>query len=305
VQASYHDLNTEASKQMVVIVIACTKHLKLCANWRFGAFFSIFSLQLVESIPEGLIFDADSPTFMSTFDAWNVLINEAKKTLFIGSFYWSLKSDEIYNHSSSVYGDKIFQSLLAAGTERKIDIRIAQNLPSQRSPNIDTEILQKRKAAKVRSVNFAKLVGAGVLHTKVWIIDGTHFYLGSANMDWRSLSQVKELGILATNCSCLANDLLKIFNVYWEMGRNDSVIPPKWPDKFSTKINIENPMLVNYNAGEYLFSTFFSSSPPPMSPKGRVDDGKAITHTILNAERFVHISVMDYFPLEIYGPTPK
>ena len=94
---------------------------------------------------------------MSTFDAWNILINETTESLNIGSFYWTLKSDEVYNHSSSIYGDKIFHSLLHAGTERKINIRIAQNMPSQVSPNIDTEILQRRKAAKVRSVNFSKL----------------------------------------------------------------------------------------------------------------------------------------------------
>lgn len=242
---------------------------------------------------------------MSTFDAWNVLIDEAKKTLYIGSFYWSLKSDEVYNHSSSIYGDKIFQSLLNAGTDRKIDIRIAQSMPSQVSPNIDTEILQKRKAAKVRSVNFMKLFGAGVLHTKVWVVDGQHFYIGSANMDWRSLSQVKELGVLVTNCSCLAKDLTKIFNVYWELGRNDSSIPPKWPDKYTTGINVDKPMLVNYNGGDYLFGSFFSSSPPPMNPRGRTNDLNAITHTIQNAERFIYISVMDYFPLELYSPKIK
>jgi phospholipase D3/4 len=266
---------------------------------------AIFSIQLVESIPEGLVYDADAPSFMSTFDAWNHLINEAKKTLLIGSFYWSLKSDEVYNHSSSIYGDKIFHSLLNAGTERKIDIRIAQSMPSQVSPNIDTEILEKRKAAKVRSVNFMKLFGAGVLHTKVWIVDGQHFYIGSANMDWRSLSQVKELGVLVTNCSCLAKDLTKIFNVYWELGRNDSTIPPKWPDKFTTGINADKPMLVNYNGGDYLFGSYFASSPPPMNPRGRANDLSSITQTIENAERFVYISVMDYFPLELYSPKIK
>lgn len=255
----------------------------------------------MESIPEGLVYDPDSPSFMSTFDSWNLLINETKKQLLIGSFYWTLKSDEVYNHSSSIYGDKIFQSLLQAGTERDIDIRIAQNMPSQVSPNIDTEILEKRKAAKVRSVNFLKLLGGGVLHTKLWISDGKHFYLGSANMDWRSLSQVKELGVLVTNCSCLAKDLTKIFNLYFELGRNDSNIPPKWPDKYNTAINIDKPMLVNYN-NDYLFSTFFSNSPPPLNAKGRTNDLNAIISTILNAERFVHISVMDYFPLQLYSP---
>lgn len=30
----------------------------------------------------------------------------------------------------------------------------------------------------------------GVLHTKFWIVDKKHIYIGSANMDWRSLTQV-------------------------------------------------------------------------------------------------------------------
>ena len=45
---------------------------------------------------------------------------------------------------------------------------------------------------KFRSVNFTKLMGAGVLHTKLWIIDHQHFYVGSANMDWRSLTEVSK-----------------------------------------------------------------------------------------------------------------
>jgi len=65
----------------------------------------------------------------------------------------------------------------------------------------------------VKSLNFAGLLGGGVLHTKLWLIDRTHVYVGSANMDWRSLSQVKELGLVALNCSCLAKDYAKIFDV--------------------------------------------------------------------------------------------
>jgi len=31
---------------------------------------------------------------------------------------------------------------------------------------------------------------SGVLHTKFWVVDKTHIYIGSANMDWRALTQV-------------------------------------------------------------------------------------------------------------------
>lgn len=84
----------------------------------------------------------------------------------------------------------VFQALKIAGTQRSIKIRIAQNAPTKDQPNLDTEELIKRKAAEVRSLNFAQLLGGGVLHTKLWIIDSKHIYVGSANMDWRALTQV-------------------------------------------------------------------------------------------------------------------
>lgn len=41
----------------------------------------------------------------------------------------------------------------------------------------------------VRRVNFGRLTG-GILHSKFWIVDRKHVFIGSANMDWRALTQV-------------------------------------------------------------------------------------------------------------------
>lgn len=49
----------------------------------------------------------------------------------------------------------------------------------------------------------------------------------------------------------------------------------------------------------------FQSSPPPMSPTGRSQDVDAIVNVIQNADKFIHISVMDYVPMEIFTPKPK
>lgn len=49
-----------------------------------------------------------------------------------------------------------------------------------------------RAGAAVRVVDMPRLTG-GVLHTKFWLADGAHLYVGSANMDWRSLTQVSGL----------------------------------------------------------------------------------------------------------------
>jgi phospholipase D3/4 len=46
----------------------------------------------------------------------------------------------------------------------------------------------------------------------------------------------------------------------------------------------------------------FQSSPPPFCPEGRSTDIDAIIDIISRAERFIYISVMDYFPLQIYIP---
>ncbi|XP_055842326.1 5'-3' exonuclease PLD3-like [Episyrphus balteatus] len=258
-------------------------------------------IQLVESIPEGLNFSENSPKFLSTYDAWSILLNSTKDSLDIGSFYWTLRGADFYNHSSAWQGEDIFKQIMTNGRKKKYHIRIAQSTPTPNEPNLDTEIFIKKKVAEVRSVNFPRLVGGGVLHTKLWISDGQNFYLGSANMDWRSLTQVKELGVLVTNCTCLAKDVSKIFEAYWYLGVDDSHIPSRWPESYSTKFNIKSPVSVNFNDG-LNFNTFFSNSPPPLSSTGRTNDLDAIVNVILSADKFVHIAVMDYYPLLIYSP---
>ncbi|ENN72293.1 hypothetical protein YQE_11036, partial [Dendroctonus ponderosae] len=263
------------------------------------------SLTLVESIPEGLIFNESSLVNPSTFDTWLNLINDAQQSIDIASLYWTLRQSEVYPDPSSIKvpaGEKIFQALLKAGTDRGVTIRIAQNAPSRNYPNVDTEFLVKRKAAQVRSLNFAKLLGSGVLHTKLWIVDRKHLYVGSANMDWRSLTQVKELGIGIFNCSSIGEDALKIFEVYWSLGKNGSVVPDHWPANLSTKFNLNSPLNMNY--GNESFQTYLSSSPLPFNPAGRTNDVDALLNVIKHAESFVYIAVMDYIPLMIYTPKP-
>lgn len=46
-------------------------------------------------------------------------------------------------------GEEIFQALLNTGLEKKVSIRIAQNVPSQLESSLDTEILAKSGAAEV------------------------------------------------------------------------------------------------------------------------------------------------------------
>ena len=40
------------------------------------------------------------------------------------------------------------------------------------------------------------------------------------------------------NCSCLATDVSKIFEVYWLLATPTSHIPVKWPTQYRTGINL-------------------------------------------------------------------
>ncbi|XP_043266213.1 5'-3' exonuclease PLD3-like [Colletes gigas] len=255
------------------------------------------NLSLVESIPIGMNYTDNNMILESTYDSWVKLISLAREKIEIASLYWTLRREDVYPDDSARQGEEIFRMMIEAGRDRNIALNIAQNMPSQARPNDDTEILARKANAKVRSLNFAGLLGGGVLHTKLWLVDRTHVYVGSANMDWRSLSQVKELGLLALNCSCLANDYAKIFDVYWTVAE-DNKVPSVWPDSFNTKINLDNPMTFTFMNNRY--RTFIASSPPPFSPKGRTNDVDAILNCIEKAEKFIYIAVMDYFPLTIY-----
>jgi phospholipase D3/4 len=166
----------------------------------------------VESIPEGLEYP-NKTVQPSVFHSWQELIRRAESSIDIASFYWSLTGQDIIPHPSDwqvgfihktynsfhntmivflIKGEEIYASLMTAGLQRGIKIRVAQNKPSKSALDEDTQKMQKLGAAEVRSLDFDRLIGAGILHTKLWVVDKKHFFVGSANMDWRSLTQVSE-----------------------------------------------------------------------------------------------------------------
>lgn len=258
---------------------------------------------LAESIPMNLTYPDGSPSHPSIYRNLMTLLGSAKKSLKIASSYWTLRNEDVddVGTNSSWQGEDLFREIYRAGKLRGIKVQIAQDKPSKVSSDEDTKILTRAGAAEVRSLDFKRLVGAGILHTKMWLVDDESFYLGSANMDWRSLTQVKEIGIIVTNCSCMAKDLAKIFDVYWEMGGigENGSLPKHWPSKDRTQINSTSPLEVHFN-DQSRSLTYFSSSPPQLSPEGREEDIKAILRVIKDASRFIHIAVMDFVPAFLY-----
>lgn len=56
----------------------------------------------MESIPEGLEFNS-SATHPSIYEAWRNLIGEARSSLDIASFYWTLTNKDTSTHEPTAY----------------------------------------------------------------------------------------------------------------------------------------------------------------------------------------------------------
>ncbi|XP_075892721.1 5'-3' exonuclease PLD3 [Nelusetta ayraudi] len=247
------------------------------------------TIVMVESIPEGLDFNSTT-SHPSIFHAWLNLMSEARSSVDIASFYWTLTNDDTgTKEPTAQQGEIILQSL--ADLSGKLPVRIAVNKPHGSQPVNDLKLLNQ-SGADIRTVNMIALT-SGVLHTKFWIVDKKHVYIGSANMDWRSLTQVKELGAVVYNCSCLAADLGKIFEAYWLLGDSQSV-PSPWPSSFSTPYNKDTPLQLPLNGTPS--HVYLSSSPPSLCAAGRTPDLQSILSVMEDAHSFIYIAVMNYLP---------
>ena len=158
------------------------------------------------------------------------------------------------------------------------------------------------------------------------VADRKHFYLGSANLSDRGLTKTKEMGIFVTNCPKLAENAANLFEVniwsiltilvvliwysilyfqvYWHLGGTKHV-PKKWPNNFSTKINLDSPLSVENSVDGQILNIYLGSSPKPFCPNGRSDDLSILVHAITSAEKFIYVAVSDYAPMNVFGKIRK
>ncbi|KAK6299364.1 hypothetical protein J4Q44_G00308740 [Coregonus suidteri] len=249
-------------------------------------------VSLVESVPEGLFYPPDSSSLPSISETWTNLLTRANSSVDIAAFYFTLRDTDLgLTEPSAVQGKQVFKQLMELEA-KGVKLQIAVNGPQ--TDTRDTADLS-RTGAEVREVDLQSVTG-GIIHTKLWVVDQKHLYLGSANMDWRSLTQVKEVGVSMEDCSCLAQDASRIFGVYWNIGaQKNGSLPPFWPARYSALSSSEHPLNLKLNGVPA--RVYLSSAPPQISAYGRSDDLSTILSVIADAQKYVYISVMDYLPM--------
>jgi phospholipase D3/4 len=149
--------------------------------------------------------------------------------------------------------------------------------------------------AGIKNISIAKIsfknVGGGVMHAKYMIADGRDLYSGSANMDWRALDHIHELGIRIKNKK-LAKNFEAIFNYDWnnsDIGRNTI----KENISFDEILNVYNELSIqtkNYG-GVTLYPCF---SPMGKMPEGFSNELDELVNIINNAKHSLHIQMYAY-----------
>ncbi|XP_061535973.1 inactive phospholipase D5 [Phycodurus eques] len=242
---------------------------------------------LMETIPEDLKEHLNGRPHLPLFAGFHTLLDRAKHSVQVVSPVWNLRPLEKTMTSTGRQGQRLFQRLLSLKS-RGVKLKIASSLTN----SAEQKILATHNA-EVHLVNMTAFTRGG-LHSSFWIVDRTHFYVGSADMDWRSFSTRKELGLMVYNCSCLALDLHRVFSFYWQLHERD-YIPSIWSKRVTALYGRHQALELELNNTPAV--AYVSSSPGLFCAKERTKDVEAIYHVMQSAKTFVFISVMDYLPL--------
>jgi phospholipase D3/4 len=297
---------------------------------------------LVESIPKGLEDLRGTPGVRYTEDVLAELTARAQSRIDLTAMYWNLLpdpkspdesgfSDEQFAAMGAGAGRALFEALREAA-RRGVRIRILESPGFSTSSTPESVLLREDfpDVVEIFTVNMgAWYGGSGIMHQKLWIFDDRHVYLGSANMDWKSITQVKEMGIAVEECPALAADAVKYFEGWCLF----SGLPPSSVESFDEAARItrnvpdwsalvpearrkpspfeEDRYGTRHNIGELLGldlngeggGVFLAGCPPEVRGPGRSYDGAGLVYTIQDARRSVCVSVMDFAPVSLFGRT--
>ncbi|XP_051802338.1 inactive phospholipase D5 isoform X3 [Acanthochromis polyacanthus] len=138
---------------------------------------------LMENIPDDLSLPVDGRPHLPLSAGFHTLLDQAKSSVEVVSPVWDLNSWDLEpKPSTAKQGQLLFQRLLSLKSQG-VKLKIASSLTN--STELKTLAAH---SAEVHFVNMTALTRGG-LHSSFWVVDRKHIYIGSADMDWRSLSK--------------------------------------------------------------------------------------------------------------------
>jgi len=171
-------------------------------------------VQLVETIPveSGL----GDPSLPQAAAVWVKMIDGARQSLDLEHFYLS--------HWPSEPTGPVIDAIGRAAA-RGVRVRLLLSVGFQSTYPEPADSLGKLKGIELRWIDMKKISGGGVQHGKVMIVDGEQVFVGSQNLDWRSLKHIHEMGVWVRNQN-IASLFERVFEFDWSASAPGATPPP-------------------------------------------------------------------------------
>ena len=168
-------------------------------------------LELVESFPAGTNFDQSD--IRNTSEVWLELIESAEREILWQTFYCA--------HEPGKATEPILEALRQAA-RRGVKVRLLVDEKFLSTYPEPLKQLGHIPNIEVRPSPIGRWFG-GVMHAKTLLVDGKVGFLGSQNLDWRSLDHIRELGIVFRD----PVSVRQFSNVFeWEWKHFEDETPP-------------------------------------------------------------------------------
>lgn len=165
-------------------------------------------LKIVESVPEET--EYGSSLTERPQKVWLEMINSAKKTIDFEEYYIAEQEGEALT--------PVLDAIKTAIKDRGVKVRFLAGGNMMKETRKPLNSL-KRAGAETAVIDFGKAYKGGVQHTKFFIVDGKEVYVGSQNFDWRSLTQIHEIGVRITSEKA-ARNFSAIFEDDWAIAND-------------------------------------------------------------------------------------
>jgi phosphatidylserine/phosphatidylglycerophosphate/cardiolipin synthase-like enzyme len=240
-------------------------------------------LQFAESVP-------DETVYGSTYTArpqavWLDMIAASSKTLDIEEFYIADQAGEAMEPVLAAVKDAV---------KRGVKVRLIVDSAMMGETQKALPAL-KEAGVEARVINF-KPVGGGIQHSKFFVVDGKELYVGSQNFDWRSLTQIHELG-LRIKSPLAAADFSRVFEADWAIAGGAD--PKKtFAKKGEALVTSAKPEKATLAGTEVTYSLAFG--PRGAIPAGMDTEISEMLKIVASAKKTVRGQVMTY-ALEEHG----
>ena len=252
-------------------------------------------IELVETRP--IESSLGNPALRPTREVWSEMIGRARRSLDLEEFYLSDWPHEALSGILRVLGE---------AARRGVRVCLLLDAGMYRNYPMPADSHGRVAGITVRRIDFRRIAG-GIQHSKYFVVDGEEAFLGSQNLDWRSLEHIHELGVRVRDPR-LARALDGIFEMDWAASDTLAAEPARASAIRDAASRVRaavstRPLLLVQAAGDTV-SCLPSWSPPRQSPDSTLWDRDVLVRLLDSARKEIVLQTLTYSPESREGNDP-